>query len=262
MFGRRDARTERDRRGAVGAGDRGPETPAGAAAETTEPIAALPPRLVDLASDWLALIPALRRSPDLSDPARLRQRAAELRDELERRARQSGYDDRDIKSAVFSLTALLDETVKRGRGRAREEWLARSLALEWFQNPNAGVAFYERLDELRRDRRERIEAIEVAACCLGLGFEGRLATAPREARAGLLNDLLLDVAAVRGEGRLPLSPHLLTRDPVGGRVVSGVSRWIMVAVFVISLLVIWVAITQLSHLEAAHAVHEIRPLSP
>ena len=227
-----------------------------------EPAApALPPRLVDLASDWLALIPALRACADLPDAARLREHAAELRSVLERTAKQAGFSDTDVQSAVFSLTAVLDETVKRARGKARDEWLARSLALDWFQTTNAGVDFYARLDELRKERSKRIEALEVAACCLALGFEGRLATA-REARVDLINNLLLDITAVRGQGEPPLAPHVIGKDRIQSKVVSEVPRWVMAVAFALALVLVWLGISQLSHLEAWHAINDIKPLNP
>ena len=227
-----------------------------------EPAApAWPPRLVDVARDWLALIPALRACAELPDPARLREHASQLRSVFEREAKQAGFSDADVQSAVFSLTAVLDETVKRSRGKARDEWLVRSLALEWFQTTNAGVDFYTRLDELRKERSKRIEALEVAACCLALGFEGRLATA-REARVDLINNLLLDVTAVRGQGEPPLAPHVIGKDRIQSKVVSEVPRWVMAVAFVLALLLIWLGISQLSHLEAWHAISDIKPLNP
>jgi type VI secretion system protein ImpK len=253
MFGSRDAKAHPSR---AAARDEGADPGA------SEPAApALPPRLVDLASDWLVLIPALRACADLPDAGRLRAHASELRTTFERNAKQAGFADADVQSAVFSLTAVFDETVKRARGKAREEWLARSLALDWFQTANAGVDFYTRLDELRKERSKRIDALEVAACCLALGFEGRLATA-REARVDLINNLMLDVTAVRGQGEPPLAPHVIGKDRIASKAVAEVPRWIMAVAFVVALLLVWLGISQLSHLEAWRAVNDIKPLNP
>ena len=253
MFGRSDSRSRKPASGGAG-DDLVRDEPAPAAP-------ALPPRLVDLASDWLALVPALRSCADLPDAARLREHAAELRSVFERKAKLAGFTDADVQSSVFSLTALFDETVRRSRGRAREEWLPRPLQLEWFQTANAGVEFYDRLAELRKERSKRIEALEVAVCCLALGFEGRLATA-REARVDLINNLLLDVTAVRGQGESPLAPHVIGKDRIQAKVVSEVPRWIMAVAFGVAVLLIWIGISQLSHFEAWHAVKEIKPLNP
>src|SRR5882672_12290353 len=119
MFGRGDTRTRKPASGGAD-DDVVRDEPAPAAP-------ALPPRLVDLASDWLATVPALRSVADLPDAARLRAHAGELRSTFERKAKTAGFTDVDIQSAVFSLTALFDETVRRTRGRAREEWLPRPL---------------------------------------------------------------------------------------------------------------------------------------
>src|SRR5258706_6221756 len=156
MFGSRDAKAHPSR---AAAGDEGADPGA------SEPAApALPPRLVDLASDWLVLIPALRACADLPDAGRLRAHATELRTAFERNAKQAGFADADVQSAVFSLTAVFDETVKRARGKAREEWLARSRPLHWVQTAHGGVAFYTRLHELRKERNNPADSVQAAAC--------------------------------------------------------------------------------------------------
>jgi type VI protein secretion system component VasF len=45
-------------------------------------------------------------------------------------------------------------------------------------------------------------------------------------------------------------------------VVAEVPRWVMVVAFAAAVLLLWVGISQLSHLEAWHAVNEIKPLNP
>ncbi len=122
--------------------------------------------------------------------------------------------------------------------------------------------FYERLDELRKDRSKRIEALEVAATCLALGFEGRLALSP-DARVELIRNLILDVAAVRGTGEPPLAPFVIRKDRIPVQAVSLVPRWMMAVAFVVALLLLWLGISQLSHFEAWRAVGEIgKPSSP
>jgi type VI protein secretion system component VasF len=88
-----------------------------------------------------------------------------------------------------------------------------------------------------------------------------MATA-REARVDLINNLLLDVTAVRGQGEPALAPHVIPKDRLQARVVAEVPRWVMVVAFAAAVLLLWVGISQLSHLEAWHAVNEIKPLNP
>lgn len=218
-------------------------------------------RLVDLAADWITFVAALRGGVEIAEPARVRERAEALRESFQNQAKVAGFTDEDIDAAQFFLTAFLDETIRRSKGKGREEWIPRPLQLEWFQTNNAGVEFYEKLEELRKERSRRIEAIEVAACCLALGFEGRLALAGEkriERRMALLNELTLDVAAVRGTGVPPLAPRVIARDRAAGATgMPEIPRWITAAAFALIALLLWLVISQLSHLSALRAADEI-----
>jgi type VI secretion system protein ImpK len=203
-------------------------------------------RLVDLAADWITFVAALRGGVEIAEPARVRERAEALRESFQNQAKVAGFADEDIDAAQFFLTAFLDETIRRSKGKGREEWIPRPLQLEWFQTNNAGVEFYEKLEVLRKERSRRIEAIEVAACCLALGFEGRLALAGEkriERRMALLNELMLDVVIVRDRAAAAGVPEL--------------PRWITAAAFVVIALLLWLVISQLSHLSALRAADEI-----
>jgi len=235
-----------------------------AAAPSPEPVGARASargrRLVDLAADWITFVAALRGGVEIAEPARLRERAEALRESFQNQAKVAGFTDEDIDAAQLFLTAFLDETIRRSKGKAREEWIPRPLQLEWFQTNNAGVEFYEKLEELRKERSRRIEAIEVAACCLALGFEGRLALAGEkriERRMALLNELTLDVAAVRGTGVPPLAPRVIARDRAAATGVPEIPRWITAAAFAVIALLLWLVISQLSHLSTLRAADEI-----
>jgi type VI secretion system protein ImpK len=210
-----------------------------------------PPRLVDLATNWLTLVVSLRSCPDLHDPDRILQRAEELKKDFEREAQKAQFVEADIEAAVFGLAAFLDETVKRGRGRAQVAWLANPLVLQWFRIPNPGTVFFERLAEVRKDRSRRIEALEVATWCLALGFEGQLA-GDRDARAKLLHELGLDITAVRPVVP-PLAPHVTLHEGAGPGKVPEIPQRISVAVFICTTVLIWLLITQFSHLLALGA---------
>ncbi len=78
----------------------------------------------------------------------------------------------------------------------------------------------------------------------------------------LINNLMLDVTAVRGQGEPPLAPHVIGKDRIASKAVAEVPRWIMAVAFVVALLLVWLGISQLSHLEAWRAVNDIKPLIP
>src|SRR5262249_36809636 len=124
-------------------------------------------RLVDLCSDWLSMIVAIRQGADPSlDPQAIRNRTLELKARLAQDGARSGVHTVDVEGAAFALVAFLDETVLRSGGSARDAWIARRLQVELFGTANAGDEFFERLARLRRERDQRIESLEVFACCL------------------------------------------------------------------------------------------------
>jgi len=200
-------------------------------------------RLVHLAGDWLAACAALRRATEITNPAPLRSRAQELRAEFEQGARAAGHNATDIQDAAFALTAFFDESVMlRARGAARDTWGAHKLQLEWFGTNSAGEEFFApRLDTLRRERDRRIEALEVCAACVALGFTGRFGLAP-DRLAPLLKELWIDVQAVRGPTPAALAPHAILAEAVLPRVAPRVPRWVTAVAFLGAVGVIWLAV--------------------
>ncbi len=202
--------------------------------------------LVDVCSDLLALVAAVRHASGSADPARLRRRALDLKGQIEQQARDIGIPAADVEAATFALVALLDETVLKTRGAARDAWLRTPMQLELYGQTVAGEEFYDRLDALRRDRSGRIEALEVYFACLALGFGGRHNLEGPEKLAALLAEVGRDVQAVRGAPPRVLSPHL---DP-GGEYADtgggGVPFWLSTAAFVLGTALVWLVVKLLA----------------
>ena len=217
-------------------------------------------RLVDLASDWLATVLALSQVPELPDPAALRARALELKSRFEREAGEQGFSASDTDDAVFSMVAFLDETVLNGRGSARDTWIARPLQLELYGRQLAGEEFFERLERLRKDREARIEALEVACCCLAFGFAGRFKLAAPEKLTALLEDVQRDVSAARGAGFSPLAPNSARRHEAVAETRQGLAWWIPVALFVPAVALSFLLVWWFARIGAGHTASAIRGL--
>ena len=217
-------------------------------------------RLVDLASDWLATSLALGNVPELPDAAALRARALELKGRFEREAGEQGFMAADVDDAVFAMVAFLDETILNNRGAAREVWLGRPLQLELYGRQLAGEEFFERLDQLRKSRETRIEALEVYACCLAFGFAGRMRLSPAEKLDELIADALRDVEAVRGADHMPLAPNSARRNEQVAEEVRGLPWWLAPVVFVPAVALAFMVIWLLARLGAGHAASHIANL--
>ncbi len=202
--------------------------------------------LLDVCADFLSLAAAVRHAEGSADPAALRARALELRTQIEQRGRDAGLPAADIEAATFALVALLDETVLKTRGPARDAWLMKPLQLELYGQTVAGEEFFERLEKLRRERSGRIEALEVYFACLALGFGGRYNLAGPEKLAGLLAEVGSDIAAVRGAPARVLSPHLATEEEYAEVAGGGVPVWLSSLVFALAVAAVWIVVKLLA----------------
>jgi type VI secretion system protein ImpK len=216
---------------------------------------------MDLCSDWLSMIVALRQVADPNlEAALIRNRALELKSRLEQDGARVGQNAVDVEAAVFALVAFLDESVLRAGGAARDTWIARPLQLELFGTNVAGDEFFDRLERLRRERESRIEALEIYACCLAFGFLGRFGMVGPERVKQLLAEVEGDINAVRGTGRRALAPHVARPDDAGGTVAGKFPLWLALAVFVPALVLMFLVIKLFAVLGARGAAGAIARL--
>ena len=215
-------------------------------------------RLMDLCSDWLSMIVAIRQVADPTlDAALIRTRTLELKARLEQDGARSGVNAVDVEAAVFAMVAFLDESVLRAGGAARDAWMARPLQLELFGTNVAGDEFYDRLGRMRRERESRIEAIEVYACCLAFGFMGRFGMEGPERVKQMLAEVEGDINAVRGTGRRPLAPHAARPDDAGGQIAGKFPIWLALAVFIPGLVLVFLLVKLFAVLGANGAARTI-----
>lgn len=120
-------------------------------------------------------------------------------------------------NALFAVCAYADEVLLDSQWQGRDAWMRRKLQEARFQTANAGLEFYERLEELysagARDAGNgqhtealdagRREALEVYVTCLTLGFRGQYGDARGRSRVDQLTEanlqrVLADDAAPDG----------------------------------------------------------------
>jgi type VI secretion system protein ImpK len=218
------------------------------------------PGLLGAAADWLVLILAVRRAGELADAEAVRRRVLEAKAEFERRAADASCKAADIQSASYALVAFTDAAMMRSRGPARDAWTDEPLQMRLYDHNIAGAEFFNRLDELRRDRQNRIDALEVCHACLLLGFRGRYEQEPPEKLKELLSGVESDIAAVRGTARSPLAPNAVSREVAGAKV-AGIPWWISVVVFVPATLLVWLLLSGVARWVAGRAAEEIRKMA-
>ncbi|HEY7389721.1 MAG TPA: DotU family type IV/VI secretion system protein [Bryobacteraceae bacterium] len=136
----------------------------------------------------------------LPDSESFRRRTKATLQEIERVAVAGGYDSRDVWDTHFAVVAFLDEAILHSNDPVRAEWEQRILQQDLFGQTDAGVVFFEKLEQLRsrRDSEQLADILEVYLLCLLLGFEGRYAGARRGELEGLTETVRMRIEYIRG----------------------------------------------------------------
>ncbi len=146
--------------------------------------------LPDLCAGAFALVLQLRTEPPRGTFAEFRATTNELVRQFQRKATDQGVAKSDLDDALFALVATLDELVLTSKWAHRDAWLSDSLAMQHFDEPNAGEVFYDRLQSISRSNAgRRRELLEVYASCVHLGFRGAHGTSEdRDELRSILTD--------------------------------------------------------------------------
>ncbi|MBZ5585022.1 MAG: DotU family type IV/VI secretion system protein [Acidobacteriia bacterium] len=139
-----------------------------------------------------------------------RRRTKTTLQEIERAAAAAGYDGSDVRDTHFAVVAFLDSIMLRMNDAIRHEWERKTLQEELFGQTDAGVVFFEKLDQFRsrRDSAQVADILEVYLLCLLLGFEGRYSGPLRGELDGVMERIKGRIELIRGPRR--------TLSPCGG----------------------------------------------
>lgn len=137
----------------------------------------------------------------ISDGESFRRRSKAALQEVERVALATGYESRDVRDTHFAVVAFLDAVLLHSKDAVRAEWERMPLALEMFGYADAGVVFFDKLDQFRsrRDSQQLADILEVYLLCLLLGFEGRYSGRSGE-REGIIEGLRMRIDHIRNWG--------------------------------------------------------------
>jgi len=136
----------------------------------------------------------------IPDSETFRKRTKATLQDVERVAVATGYDVRDVRDTHFAVVAFLDSVILNSKDPVRAEWERKTLQEELFGQTDAGLVFFEKLDQFRsrRDTEQLADILEVYLLCLLLGFEGRYSGARRGELEGITDSLRMRIEYVRG----------------------------------------------------------------
>ena len=129
--------------------------------------------LVALANRMLALVPQIRATHHLADPASLRDSIAQGLREFESQARAKGIAPERVLAARYILCTLIDEVAAGMPWGSSGHWSRHSL-LAMFHNETAGgEKVFQLMAKLAKDPANNRDLLELIYAALCMGFEGR-----------------------------------------------------------------------------------------
>ncbi len=228
--------------------DPGPELNAGAEAPApSENLALLYQGL------FIGILRLKTQKQHIPDIEVFRKRTKSTLQEVERVANAAGYDSRDVRDTHFAVVAFLDSVILNSKEPIRVEWERKTLQQELFGQTDAGVVFFEKLEQFRsrRDTEHLADILEVYLLCLLLGFEGRYAGAARGEMEGMTESLRMRIEYIRGK-EAPISPSGLASSqavsPVATRAPKDYMRLATACAIIFTFLLFWILTLNLSSL--------------
>jgi type VI secretion system protein ImpK len=145
-------------------------------------------RLIDLCTPVLAYSSVLPRDAGGMHPtyAQFRQEVLAALQKIETEAPESGIDREDAVDAIYALSLFLDEDVATSEWTGKLQWANEPLYAVKLQDPEGGINFFRKLDEMG-DRRRAVK--EVFLVCLALGFRGKYAELEPSQQAAKLGEI-------------------------------------------------------------------------
>jgi type VI secretion system protein ImpK len=144
--------------------------------------------LIDLCTPVLAYSSVLPRDAGGMHPtySQFRQEVLAGLQKIETEAPESGIDREDAQDAIYALALFLDEDVATSEWTGKLQWANEPLYAVKLQDPEGGINFFRKLDEMG-DRRRAVK--EVFLVCLAMGFRGKYAELEPTQQAAKLGEI-------------------------------------------------------------------------
>lgn len=178
--------------------------------------------LIDCFVELIGYVSYFRQLPPGEQPGfeRVQADIAELIAKSQEMCRVNRLSTTDFELAQFGVLAWIDETMLGSGWPERQRWQGEQLQRVHYQTVDAGVQFFDKLNELQP---QQVQVREVYYICLALGFSGRYCNPGDEFLLGQLkssNLKLLGAGAANLDELLSsrLFPDGYSDGTTGGRV--------------------------------------------
>ena len=216
-------------------------------------------KLADIFSELFVVGSYLRDEHDLGAPDAFRAKLQKMFKRADEEGKAAGFTSDTLTQARYAMAAFLDEMVINSRWPHREQWSARPLQYDLFNEFTAGEGFYKHLETIRSGMPINTDLLEIYALCLIFGFEGQYRIQDRDKLRGLVEDVTREIQARRGEVP-PLSPHARRPEELLDVVKRDVPVWVIMTISVGVVFFFYLALSFLISHDAGQVVDELKRL--
>lgn len=197
--------------------------------------------LVALANPLLALVPQIRATTHLSDPAALRESIAQGVREFEAAARAKGIAPERVLAARYILCTLLDEVAAGMPWGASGQWGRHSLLAMFHNETGGGEKVFQLMAKLAENPAANRDLLELIYAVLSLGFEGRYRVVDGgKAQLEAVRERLAQILQKeRGAYAPALAQNWLGEKPLRRSMLTWLPLWVTAAVVALLLVAVY-----------------------
>jgi len=197
--------------------------------------------LVALANPLLALVPQIRATTHLSDPAALRESIAQGVREFEAAARAKGMAPERVLAARYILCTLLDEVAAGMPWGASGQWGRHSLLAMFHNETGGGEKVFQLMAKLAENPAANRDLLELIYAVLSLGFEGRYRVVDGgKAQLEAVRERLAQILQKeRGAHAPALAQNWLGEKPLRRSMLTWLPLWVTAAVVALLLVAVY-----------------------
>lgn len=220
--------------------------------------------LVSAASPLLWLAGRLNESAPPDDIGEFRRRLLDEIRHFETAAMAKDVPPRIVRVSRYALCATLDDIILNTRWGAAGGWASGSLVGVLFSETWGGERFYDLLSQLQQQPEQNIDALELMAICLSIGFSGkfRVTEGGQGHLTRLRHDLYRTIRRIRGPYERNLSatweamgaPHKPPRTMA--------APWLAVLVLLLFFSALWAFSSISLRTSVEQTSEQIRALAP
>jgi type VI secretion system protein ImpK len=165
--------------------------------------------LVALANRMLLVVPQLRATRHVDDPAALRNALAQGIRDFAARATQQGIAAERVMAARYVLCTMIDEAANDTPWGGSGVWSRHSLLAMFHNETEGGEKVFQLMARLAEKPDVNLDLLELIFCALTLGFEGRYRVVPNgRAQLEAVRDKLAQIIRQqRGDHAPALAQH-------------------------------------------------------